>query len=477
MKRSPPAPRAVLVALLASTQVLFGVPLVAPVGEAAAQAPRPRVWLGPMQADDVPGARLLSEKFDEAARNQLRRSQKVQTTDQSQFGDAGGEGDPRVEQAERLRVAGKEAFAKGEYPKALEQLRAALDLYEEGIASVNKVEVLAETLGYLGATTHALEFDADAKDYFRRVVALVPEAEPLDEFPEAAKALFLKEKAKLLKKKRGALTVTTEPAGAEVRIDGVERGPSPVTVKDLVRGDHYVQASHAEAGLAGTRTRVKGGRTKTLNLTLSTEVGPEPAQKADEALVAQLTQLARDMDISAPFREKAEAIASQTQADCVVVAFISPKGNEFTLTSFVYAVEAKQTAKLDDLGFRANLSSVFSQATRFAGEVETACTDFPVAKVVSGKLVVAAVTPPPREPPPVKPEDDPVLAVPPPTEPYRPSSLQDDPPPDDDDDDPWYAAWWVWTIAGAAVIGGTAYGGYLLLQDEPQDGYDATVVW
>ena len=51
-------------------------------------------------------------------------------------------------------------------------------------------------------------------------------------------------------------------------------------------------------------------------------------------------------------------------------------------------------------------------------------------------------------------------------------------PPPERDDDPWYAAWWVWTLAGAAVFGGAAYGGLVLLEEEPDSGkFDARVRW
>ena len=484
MTRSAPPHHVALVALLAASQAFFGLPLVGGAPQRAlAQAPQPRVWLGPMTADDVPGARLLSQKFDEATRDQLRRSQKVQTTDQKESGPVkAGESDERVERPERLRVAGKEAYAANDLQKALDQLRGALDLYEEGLASVNKLEAIAETLGFLGATTLALGFDADAEDYFRRVVALLPEAEPLDEFSEDAKAMFGKERKKLLKKKKGSLVISTEPEGAEVRVDGIERGKAPVTVKDLVRGDHYVQASDATAGLAAQRTRVKGGKPRKVNLTLSMQVGPEPAQKADPTLVTQLTEQARKMDINEAFREKAEAIASQTRADCVVVGFVTPQGNDFALTAFVYSVAAKQTARLDELRFRANLSAVTSKASGFAGDVETACTAFPFDKVVAGPLVLAAapVAPPPTEHPDLA-KHDPLVAVPPPDEPFetfKPTSLED---PNEqgpgDDDDSSTVTWVLLTVAGAALVGGAVVGGYYLLQDEPKSGYDATVVW
>ncbi|MCA9540642.1 MAG: hypothetical protein KC620_17205, partial [Myxococcales bacterium] len=56
-----------------------------------------------------------------------------------------------------------------------------------------------------------------------------------------------------------------------------------------------------------------------------------------------------------------------------------------------------------------------------------------------------------------------------------PVSVETPPPPEDE---AWYQQWWVWTLAGVVVIGGTATGGYFLLQDEGHSGsFDAKVSW
>ncbi|MCA9546530.1 MAG: PEGA domain-containing protein [Myxococcales bacterium] len=472
-------------------QVLVGLPLIQPTEHAAqAQLPEPVVWIAPLKTQGAAGLGLLSEKLEEAVNNQLVRSAVLQLTQQMKgMTVAAGESDPRVEQAETLRVAGKEAFLGGRFDEAQRKLTAALDLYNEGLASVNKVEVIAETLGYLGAAAAALGFDADAKDYFKRVVALMPDAEALDDYPPKTRKLFDKVKQKLLKKKKGVLKVMTVPDGATVRIDGIDRGKAPVTVKDLVRGHHYVQAADDEAGIAGMGIRVKGGGTRNITLTLEKTIGPKATQEADPGIVANLRRLAGEGKITSEFRDQAEAIASQTKADYVVVGDITPQGNNFVLRGYIYGVEQKQTAAFDELRFRADLASVFVQASAFATAVENAVKKFPFDKVVVGQIVVAApvVTPPPTPPPVREPPPPTVVAsAPPPRTPPPGLSTQPPPPPartrppeDEDDDGAWYGQWWVWTLVGVAVAGGAVAGGYLLSQDEPGGGnsFDAEVRW
>lgn len=494
---APPAPRrrrprAAVAALLAVCQVLLGAPLVAPVGEAAAQTPPPRVWIAPIDPGTAPGASLLSKTLDETARKDLMRRPTVETADQQTLGPiTAGESDPRVEQAERLRVAAKEALRRGEHQPALEQLRAALELYEEGLASVVKMEAVLETLGFLGAVSHALGYDADARDFFRRVVSAAPDAEPLDEFPEAVKDVFREEKTKLLGKKRGTLTVNTVPPGAVVRLDGAEVGTAPVTLRKLVRGDHYVQAADDAAGLAGERVRVKGGGSETVTLTLSTELGPPPAEQATEAEVAALVALARSGTVGGPFREMAEAIAAKTRSDYVVVSYISARGNGFVLDAFIYGVEQKQTAAFDEFAFRAHLASATVQATKFADAIEAAVQRFPTDKVViGGQVAMREPTPPPVAPPPPDPDPAPAPEPPPPEPapmPERAKVVRREPVPVDrparpeapeaDDDDGGGAAW-VWIGVGAVVVGGAVTAAVLLASPpEPSGQFDAEVRW
>ncbi|MEZ4471195.1 MAG: PEGA domain-containing protein [bacterium] len=477
------------VALVVAAQLLL-------VGSPAlAQLPEPRLWLAPMKADDVPGARLLSEKFDEAVRRQLERSPKLDLTDKARVTTVtAGESDPRVEQAENLRVAGKQAYADGDAPGAQQKLQAALKLYEEGLASINKLEAVAETLAYLGAAAIRQQFDADAKDYFNRLVAMSPDGELPEGLDGDARALYDKVKTKLLPKKRGSLTVASNPPGGEVRVDGVARGVAPITVDGLVRGEHYIQISHPEAGLGAVRTRVGGGKAKEITVSLSQQLGPEPAQAADPAVTARLVALAREGRLDKEFREQAEAIATQTRADYAVVGSIVPQGNGFVLTAFLYGVQEKQIAAFDEFRFRADLSSVFVQASAFATAVEAAVARFPLEKVVAGGLVtVAPVRPPePVAPPPVAP----ATAAPAPASepPPRPAELavRDELPPDepldlvgtrrpidkDDDDGAFYTTWWFWTGVGAVVVAGTATAGILLLDDDQsQNDFQATVRW
>jgi tetratricopeptide (TPR) repeat protein len=477
-----------LITTLALLQVVFGLPMLLAPSEAQAQMPEPKLWIAPLKASGAAGLGLLSEKLDEAVRQQLVRSVILDLSDQHKATSVtAGEADPRVEQAETLRVGGQDAYKAKDWAGAQKNLQAALELYEQGLASINKLEAIAQTLGYLGATAVEQGFGADAKDYFKRVVAMMPEGTPLEEYGPKATKLYTKVQKKLLKKKRGALKIDSVPPGATIRIDGEERGVAPLTVTKLVRGEHYIQASHGEAGLAAVRTRVKGGKTRSVTLTLETELGPGGPKTADAELVAELRDLAAKGSITGAFRDKAEAIAAQTRAQYVVVGDIVAQGNNFVLTAYIYGVEEKQTAAFDLFKFRADLASVFVQASNFSKAIEKAVETFPFDKVVVGQLVAAALVIAPAPAPAPEPVPAPIPVAPTPApEPVAvapaPAPFLTDPPPpvEDPKDDDDGSLWWVWTLVGVAAAGGAIAGGYVLSQSQDSGSgstFDAEVRW
>ncbi len=65
----------------------------------------------------------------------------------------------------------------------------------------------------------------------------------------------------------GRLSVTSDPEGAAVTIDGMKRGFTPLTIDDLFPGQHMVTLKHAN-GLVQRTVRVKANETETLDVTI-----------------------------------------------------------------------------------------------------------------------------------------------------------------------------------------------------------------
>jgi hypothetical protein len=71
----------------------------------------------------------------------------------------------------------------------------------------------------------------------------------------------------------GALSVVTTPAGARVLVDGQLRGVSPLTISDLVSGEHRVTVER-DAARSSRAVSVAGGTTTSVLFALAGEAGP-----------------------------------------------------------------------------------------------------------------------------------------------------------------------------------------------------------
>jgi hypothetical protein len=77
--------------------------------------------------------------------------------------------------------------------------------------------------------------------------------------PESAE-VFDRARSRALSGARGTLVVRTEPAGAEVYVDGRSYGPSPVTAPGLLVGAHYVTIKEVGYEKVIARADVRSGR-------------------------------------------------------------------------------------------------------------------------------------------------------------------------------------------------------------------------
>ncbi|MEZ4270019.1 MAG: PEGA domain-containing protein [Myxococcota bacterium] len=157
-------------------------------------------------------------------------------------------GSARFESAKKaLSVAsasisqGRKAYSLLDMDGAVEHFNDALIKFERFAAFVTDFQEIADTLMILGAT-HILrgEEKAGAKR-ISQALALVPDvkADPKI-FNRSMRAIYEKAKSRLEERPKGALTMNSNPSYAQVFVDGVFQGVTPVTVKDLSPGRHYV---------------------------------------------------------------------------------------------------------------------------------------------------------------------------------------------------------------------------------------------
>jgi tetratricopeptide (TPR) repeat protein len=134
------------------------------------------------------------------------------------------------------------------------------------------VEALAGTYGFdpkqasaplrlpgVPAGEHRVSFERDC--YETQAVTVRVDLDPEQNRPLRFAPVILKEA-------RTELQITSVPSGAEVQIDGVRQGTTPLTVGSLCGGDREVSVVRGDLGRWTERVRMETGKTNVLNVRL-----------------------------------------------------------------------------------------------------------------------------------------------------------------------------------------------------------------
>lgn len=336
---------------------------------ASAQPIPPRVWLGPVVAPKVPGASLIAKKFDQALRVELRKAKTYRLVGPGEPTQrfAAGQTDPLVADAETMRAAGRSALANMDLGVAYIAFKGALERYEVALPSLAKPEVLVTTLALLGATALADGAKKEADDWFKRAATIWPEAE-VEGLDGEAVIVLKGHQQDVLRNRKGRLRVTTTPPGAEIRVNGVDVGTSPVTVKTMAEGIHYVQAAHPEEGLAAGKATVKRRRGK-LELTLKKELGPPDAISPPTSIQAFLWKWNPRLN-ALDMQTYGAMIAGKTTTNArylILQRLVSTDApDKMMLEARIIAPDKRRIAMLFSIPLGTNLSGVYVGATKLA---------------------------------------------------------------------------------------------------------------
>ncbi|UJR85926.1 PEGA domain-containing protein [Sandaracinus amylolyticus] len=152
----------------------------------------------------------------------------------------------------------------GDARDAAERADRIVELFEQRLEAVRR-EQLVDAHMLAAAARCQMRRARECEEGFARVLVF-REGQEYDasRYPPGAQEAFDRARARTLAGPRGTLVVETDPAGAEIYVDGRSYGPSPVRVDGLLRGDHYVTIKHLgyervirRATLEGNESRVR----------------------------------------------------------------------------------------------------------------------------------------------------------------------------------------------------------------------------
>ncbi len=125
-----------------------------------------------------------------------------------------------------------------------ESVDVILQLFEENLEAVRR-EQLIDAYMIAAIARCRLRRQRECEEMFARVVVFREQHEyDASRYPAEYQDVFERVRTRVAAGPRAALTVTSEPSGAEVYVDGRSYGPSPAVVPDLLVGDHYVTLKH-----------------------------------------------------------------------------------------------------------------------------------------------------------------------------------------------------------------------------------------
>ncbi len=331
-----------------------------------------------------------------------------------------------LDEAYKNYVKGKKQYENLDIDEAIKSLNAAVKGYREGIGALRENKYLLASHLYLGMALVIRGSVAEGKEYIRQMIVLDPgrvgHRPPAAVFPPKIVNLHQELTQEVLKGTTGAVSIRIKPLGATIYLDGVEQGPSPVDIRNVPAGEHYIIAekkgfsrfSKPLVVVAGNN--LVDGRLEEWSL-----VSPFPfAMRGQESITDPLVKLGDDLN-----------------SHILVLGKITdPAGDRASAAAQIFDVRSKEFSKIEAVAL--DRKRVKKSAEELAKKL--------LADVTIDGLVI----------PQLKPE---LEAFPVTAEPGGPKSVLIIVP------SPFYETWWFWTIVGVAVAGGTA--GIFLLRSTP----------
>ncbi|MBN2498077.1 MAG: PEGA domain-containing protein [Deltaproteobacteria bacterium] len=163
----------------------------------------------------------------------------------------------------------RDAFLAVRLGEAVMRARRAIELYGQCHAALDSYEEIAAAHVFLGVLELELGHRDAARGHFHQALAIDSDFRPDPAVvPPAALEAFSAARKTLFRARRGALTIRTRPAGADLWLDGSPLGRSPTRLEHILPGRHYLRA------------RLDGH----LSQDRSLEVGPGASEKLEIAL-------------------------------------------------------------------------------------------------------------------------------------------------------------------------------------------------
>ena len=217
--------------------------------------------------------------------------------------------DPNVgTQVHDLLMKAKGSYLEFEMGKARSEAQKALNIAENQVQKTGDTTGLQEAHLILGLIDIAENKKNTALTHFKTVFFFQPERAFTDsKYPSRVLEVLQQARKEATKSDLGELEIATESTGAEVYVDGFHRGHSPLRVKALPVGVHYLKAVKT------------GGKSPISKFEVVSQKDPQKVELKLEATAGE------EETLTPPLHPKLEQVASLSQVQKVVLVSLNPE--------------------------------------------------------------------------------------------------------------------------------------------------------
>ena len=500
-----------------------------------AQSKTPKVYLmetSPYK-DEVPS--IVSPKIHDTFKERLSSDPRVSLMEKGEAGKAAkGGSNAALNKANEFYNSGIGLLVVEDFKGSRKAFEDAIAMYTKHLADLTDWESFEDAHLRLAVAAHKGGDDKAARNTLRIYMSMKPDAKlSSDNFPQMVVEFAEKEGKRIFNKGKGKLSVTSEPSGADVIVDGKVIGQTPLKVEIGV-GDHYVVVKGKGAfpmvkkvginrGFRGTNIAAD---LKSSSATGSTSDGP--------VFFAELERRLSTGEVDDGMLPYLSKLTAKLGSSHVVFVVVRKGKGSYDSYPFIYSAEANKLVILESFGFDTQLSRVAVDAYRLSVGVINALAAFPAGqevttnpfeemdKAAAAAAAAAAVVVVPKPTPTYTPTPTPLPKMSPKPAPKPKVATKPAPRPTvatkpaprpkvvtrpelpavepnnggvsggaagwdsgveeggEEASDELLDAWWLWTGVGVVVLSGAVAGGYLLFSEDDDSGaqgFSATVRW
>lgn len=299
------------------------------------------------ELDQNDALRVVGAESGAPARPAARRPSRVPRS-----GTAVPRNDRALGQIRRDLADAREFLRTLKFKQAADLAASALQQMESNHAHVDFDEFVAAHLD-LAVAQFRIGKERDGERTLAIVARLEPHRTLGNDFPPVFQRIFDAIKRRLSAQAKGAIRIESNPSGASTVVDGRDVGQTPILVKDLIPGFHFVKLT--QGGTVGFAAKVDVAAADVARLTPDLGAGsvaeaeepapPTSAGRGGAAAAAVVAALANNTLDDAVLNKATDA-ASAAAADFVVLGGVHRAGENLIASAHLFDVRKQRLCPL-----------------------------------------------------------------------------------------------------------------------------------